>query len=55
MPMNRSSLPIPVAGMASGERTNVLGMGAEKVSGSIFFFENEKSYRKFLQDMMFLL
>ena len=55
MPMNRSSLPIPVAGMASGERANVLGMGAEKVSGSIFFFENEKSYRKFLRDMMFIM
>ena len=55
MPMNRSSLPIPVAGMASGERANVLGMGAEKVSGSIFFFENEKSYRKFLRDMLFIM
>ena len=55
MPMNRSSLPIPVAGMASGERANVLGMGAEKVSGSIFFFENEKSYRKILRDMMFII
>ena len=48
MPMNWSSLPILVAGWASGERANVLGMGAEKVSGSIFFFENEKKYRKFL-------
>ena len=48
MPMNWSLLPILVAGWASGERANVLGMGAEKVSGSIFFFENEKKYRKFL-------
>ena len=55
MPMNWSSLPILVAGWASGERANVLGMGAEKVSGSIFFFENEKKYRKFLRDMMFII
>ena len=55
MPMNWSSLPILVAGWASGERANVLGMGAEKVSGSIFFLENEKKYRKFLRDMMFII
>ena len=55
MPMNWSSLPILAAGWASGERANVLGMGAEKVSGSIFFLENEKKYRKFLRDMMFII
>ena len=48
MPMNWSSLPILVAGWASGKPRNTLGMGAEKVSGSIFFFENEKKYSKFL-------
>ena len=52
MPMNWSSLPILVAGWASGEHANTLGMG---VSGSIFFFENEKSYRKILRDMMFIM
>ena len=46
MPMNWSSLPILVAGWASGERANVLGMGAEKVSGSIFFFRERKKIQK---------